>query len=184
MTKCGVCDPSAGNGDEDTVAAKEKENTATAGNGNADTSAGRIDLENYFYLRHKESFYKHAFDSNKVGSSTFKSKAELDNIKYVVHTWNDYLEREKNSDLTEDGIWVFRRFKSTNKAGYKWLRQYKTITIDVNGWEKTILHCLEVKKGDTVPSLGRDVISQEEVFDAINDTHHSTGHMGMEHIYT
>ena len=111
-------------------------------------------MENYFYLRYKESFYKHAFDDNKAGNSTFKSKAELDNIKYVLQTWNTYLEREKNNYLTEDNIWVFRRFKSTNKAGYKWLRQYKTITIDVNGYEKTILRHLEVKKGDTVPSLG------------------------------
>ena len=47
-----------------------------------------------------------------------------------------------------------------------------------------ILCCLEVKKGDTVPSLGQEVISQEEVFDAINDIHRSTGHMGMEHTYT
>ena len=47
-----------------------------------------------------------------------------------------------------------------------------------------ILHCLEVKKGDTVPSLGWEVIPKEEVFDAINDVHHSTGHMGMEHTYT
>ena len=47
-----------------------------------------------------------------------------------------------------------------------------------------ILHCLEVKKGDMVPSLGWEVIPEEEVFDAINDIHHSTGHMGMEHTYT
>ena len=179
MTECGLCDPSAGNGDEDTTAGKEKENTAAAGNWNADTSANRIDLENYFYLRHKESFYKHAFDSNKAGNSTFKSKAELDNIKYVVQT----CEREKNNDLTEEDIQVFRRFKSTNKAGYKWLRQYKTITIDVNGCKKMILHCLEVMKGDTVLSLGWEIIPKEEVFDAINNIC-STGHMGMDHTYT
>jgi hypothetical protein len=47
---------------------------------------------------------------------------------------------------------------------------------------KVILCRMESKKdenGEEKLELGREVISQEEVFDAINDIHRSTGHMGM-----
>jgi hypothetical protein len=52
---------------------------------------------------------------------------------------------------------------------------------------KVILRRMESKKdknGDEKLELGREVISQEEVFDAINDIHRSTGHMGMERTHT
>jgi len=40
------------------------------------------------------------------------------------------------------------------------------------------------ENGDEKMLLGREVISQEEVFDDINDIHQSTGHMGMERTHT
>jgi hypothetical protein len=63
----------------------------------------------------------------------------------------------------------------------------KTFELNVNGTMKVILHRMESKKdenGDEKLELGREVVSQEEVFDAINDIHRSTGHMGMERTHT
>ncbi len=67
------------------------------------------------------------------------------------------------------------------------INQYKTFELDVNGTMKVIFCCMEPKKdenGKEKLELGRDVISHEEVFDAINDIHRSTGHMGMERTHT
>jgi hypothetical protein len=59
--------------------------------------------------------------------------------------------------------------------------------LNVNGTTKVILCRMELQKdenGDEEMLLGREVISQEEVFDAINDIHWSTDHMGIEHTHT
>jgi hypothetical protein len=97
------------------------------------------------------------------------------------------VDREKNISLTEEEQQAFTLFKQANKAGTKWVKQYKTFELNVNGNTKVILRHMELQKdenGDERMLLGREVIGQEEVFDAINDIHWSTGHMGMERTHT
>ncbi len=101
--------------------------------------------------------------------------------------WHDYADRAKESTLSEQEEKAFSLFKRANKPGNKWVKQYKTFELNVNGTMKVILRRMESKKdenGDEKLELGREVISQEEVFDAINDIHRSTGHMGMERTHT
>jgi len=146
-------------------------------------------MELHYYRSHKASFNAQAFPPGEVTAKNtkLKQKIQIDHIRNVVHTWHDYADRAKESTLSEEEEKAFAVFKRANKAGNKWVKQYKTFELNVNGTMKVILRRMESKKdenGDEKLELGREVISQEEVFDAINDIHRSTGHMGMERTHT
>jgi hypothetical protein len=169
--------------------------------GVASPSAGSLDevippdalaeqhMELHYYRSHKASFNAQAFPPGEVTAKNtkFKPKIQTDHIRNVVHTWHSYADRAKGQTLSEQEEKAFTLFKQANKAGNKWIKQYKTFELNVNGTMKVILRCMESKKdenGEEKLELGREVISQEEVFDAINDIHRSTGHMGMERTHT
>ena len=146
-------------------------------------------MELHYYRSHKASFNAQAFPPGEVTAKNtkLKQKIQIDHIRNVVHTWHDYADRAKESTLSEQEEKAFSLFKQANKPGNKWVKQYKTFELNVNGTMKVILRRMESKKdenGDEKLELGREVISQEEVFDAINDIHRSTGHMGMERTHT
>jgi hypothetical protein len=146
-------------------------------------------MELHYYRSHKASFNAQAFPPGEVTAKNtkLKQKIQIDHIRNVVHTWHDYADRAKESTLSEQEEKAFALFKRANKPGNKWAKQYKTFELNVNGNMKVILRRMESKKdenGDEKLELGREVISQEEVFDAINDIHRSTGHMGMERTHT
>jgi hypothetical protein len=122
-----------------------------------------------------------------ASNTKFKPMIQIDCIRNVAHTWSDHSDRKKNNSPSEEEQKAFTLFKQANKAGNKWIKQYKTFDLNVNGTTKVILPCMELQKdenGDEKMLWGRGVISQEEVFDAINDIHRSTGHMGMECTHT
>ncbi len=122
-------------------------------------------------------------------NAKIKLQSQLDCIKHVVHTWNNFIEREKIHNLFKEDIGdfkLFKLFKQTYKVGNNWIQNYKTFVIEVNETTNTILCCLEVKKEDDVEkkSLGREAIGQEEACDAIHVIYCSTNHMGIEHTHT
>jgi hypothetical protein len=161
-----------------------------AGSLDEDALAAEPDcMELHYYRSHKASFNAQAFPPGEVTAKNtkLKQKIQIDHIRNVVHTWHDYADRAKESTLSEQEEKAFSLFKRANKPGNKWVKQYKTFELNVNGTMKVILRRMESKKdenGDEKLELGREVISQEEVFDAINDIHRSTGHMGMERTHT
>jgi hypothetical protein len=137
------------------------------------------DMERHYYRSHKASFNTQAFPPGEVTAKNtkFKPKIQIDCIRNVVHTWHDYADRTKDQALSEREEKAFNLFKQANKAGNKWINQYKTFELNLNGTMKVILCRMESKKdenGEEKLELGREVISQEEVFDAINDIHRST----------
>jgi hypothetical protein len=146
------------------------------------------DMELHYYRSHEASFNRQNPPGEVTAKNTkFKPKIQIDPIRNAVHTWHDYADRAKDQTLSEQEEKAFTLFKRANKAGNKWIKQYKTFELNVNGTMKVILCCMESKKdenGEEKLELGREVISQEEVFDAINDIYPSTGHMGMERTHT
>ncbi len=147
------------------------------------------DMELHNYSSHKASFNAQSFPLGEVTAKNtkFKPKIQIDCIRNVVYTWHDYADRAKDHTLSKQEEKAFTLFKQANKAGNKWIKQYKTFELNVNGTMKVILCRMESQKdenGEENLELGREVISQEEVFDAINDIHQSTDHMGMERTHT
>ncbi len=180
---------------EDTTPAVGGEKTgvaSSAGGLDEDTpkdAPAEQDMELHYYRSHKASFNMQVFPPGVVAASNtkFKPKIQIDCIRNVVHTWHMYSYRTKNQTLSEEKEKAFTQFKRANKSGNKWIKQYKTFKLNVNGTIKVILCCMELQKDendDEKMLLGREVISQEEVFDAINNIHRSTGHMGMERTHT
>jgi hypothetical protein len=180
---------------ENTTPAVGSEKTgvaSSAGGLDEDTpkdASAKQDMELHYYRSHKASFNMQAFPPGMVTASNtkFKPKIQIDCIRNVVHTWHEYSYRAKNQTLSEEEKKAFTHFKQANKPGNKWIKQYKTFELNVNGTIKVIFRCMELQKdenGDEKMLLGREVISQEEVFDAINDIHRSTGHVGMERTHT
>jgi hypothetical protein len=142
------------------------------------------DMELHYYRSHKASFNMHAFPPGEATAKNtkFKPKIQIDASGMLCIPGMITVTGEKGKTLSEEDEKAFTLFKRPNKAGNKWIKQYKTFKLNVNGTIKVILCRMESQKdenGGEKLDLGREVISQEEVFDAIHDIHRSTGHMGM-----
>jgi len=107
--------------------------------GVASPSAGSLDevippdalaeqhMELHYYRSHKASFNAQAFPPGEVTAKNtkFKPKIQTDHIRNVVHTWHSYADRAKGQTLSEQEEKAFTLFKRANKAGNKWIKQYK-----------------------------------------------------------
>jgi len=125
---------------EDTTLAVGGEKTgvaSSAGSLDEDTPQDALaeqDMELHYYRSHKASFNMQVFPQGAVTASNtkFKPKIQIDHIRNVVHTWHDYSDRAKNKTLSEEEEKAFTLFKRANKAGNKWIKQYKTFELNVN----------------------------------------------------
>ncbi len=62
------------------------------------------DMELHYYRLHKGLFNMLMFSPCKtIATNTkFKPQTQIDNIRHVVHTWNNYSFRGKNKTLTDE----------------------------------------------------------------------------------
>ncbi len=86
------------------------------------------------------------------GNEVCKSREERDIIFDVVKRWNEFKDKVKEGELTDDDEKDFLKLcQSKNHAAYDWMKKYSTHSITLpNGTVKNILRCLEFDKdGDT-----------------------------------
>ena len=143
---------------------------------------------------HRKAFYMKAYpvanrhelfpkpQSKSASMTTCRPKTEVDYIKNVIHHWGKGIEIRNMEDGEEkDRLLSFRR---RNKVGNKYIHQYCLEEVWAPGDDKPrqVLRRLEAKKGSLDKTLqeGRIVISREELFDAINEWHQHSGHLGQE----
>ena len=143
--------------------------------------------------RHRRAFYLRAFPE-KTGDESLRKpqstsaaithcrpKKDYEYIIYVIQNWNigvkvnDMEEGEEKEDL--------KRFRRINRRGCKYIHQYVVEEIEVPGeYEpRYVLRRMEKSaENPSVLSVGRVVISRDELFDAIDEWHHKNGHLGQE----
>jgi len=143
---------------------------------------------------HRKAFYMKAYpvanrhelfpkpQSKSASMTTCRPKTEVDYIKNVIHHWGKGIEIRNMEDGEEkDRLLSFRR---RNKVGNKYIHQYCLEEVWAPGDDKPrqVLRRLEAKKGSLDKTLqeGRIVVSREELFDAINEWHQHSGHLGQE----
>jgi hypothetical protein len=73
----------------------------------------------HYYRPHKALFNMLVFPPGKTvaANTKFKPQAQIDNIRHVVHTWNNYNFREKNKIFPDEEQKAFALFKQTCKPG-------------------------------------------------------------------
>jgi len=93
-------------------------------------------------IRCPSTFNMQAFPPGAVTASNtkFKPKIQIDHIRNFVHTWHDYSDRANDKTLSEEEEKAFTLFKRANKAGNKWIKQYKTFELNFLRTTKVILH--------------------------------------------
>ena len=149
------------------------------------------DLGSHYREQHRKAFFSQAFGSErkktggeekkKGNNSMCKPKEEFDAVIHVVHTFHVMNARDKEGDLSEVEKKEFNKFKKDNKQAYKWKDLYHTSSIELpDGSTKIVMHRMEKKAGESLLSPGQIVVSQEDVFDIIDELHRANGHMGQE----
>ena len=137
---------------------------------------------------HRRAFMERAFPpeeqednhpQKKSGSiQNARPQEEFDYIQYVVQRWQPDKEiRHMLPGPERDQLLEFRR---EHRSAYKYIKQYYLEDIVVPGEDqpKTIVRRYE----DT--GKNRIVVSREKVFDAIDEWHRESGHMGQERTWT
>jgi hypothetical protein len=106
----------------------------------------------------------------------------VDYIKNVIQHWGKGIKIRDMEDGEEKNRLL--SFRKRNKVGNKYIHQYCLEEVWAPGdvEPRQVLRRLEAKKGALNKTLqkGRIVISKEEVFDAINEWHQHSGHLGQE----
>jgi hypothetical protein len=150
-------------------------------------SSGREDILHGMKLRHRQAFIAKAFPeqlgrlppaNSQVQSGAMKAcrpQAELDYIIHVIEHWEIGTEAKKlPPGPARDKLILFRR---QHRAGNKYIHQYCTEEVWANGdpAPRTIL-----RKYNKDGTPGCIVVSREQLFEAIDDWHSKTGHLGQE----
>ena len=150
--------------------------------------------EDAMTANHRKAFYMKAYpvanphelfpkpQSKSASMQNCRPKTEVDYIKNVIQHWGKGIEIRNMDDGEEkDRLLSFRR---RNKLGNKYIHQYCLEEVWAPGDHepRQILRRLEAKKGSLDKTLqeGRIVVSREELFDAINEWHQHSGHLGQE----
>ena len=141
--------------------------------------------------QHRKAFFSQVFGSErkktggeekkKGNNSMCKPKEEFDAVLHAVHTFHVMNAHDKEGDLSEVEKKEFNKFKKDNKQAYKWKDLYHTSSIELpDGSTKIVMCQMEKKAGESLLSPGQIVVSQEDVFDIIDELHRANGHMGQE----
>ena len=149
------------------------------------------DLGSHYREQHRKAFFSQAFGSErkktggeekkKGNNSMCKPKEEFDAVLHAFHTFHVMNARDKEGDLSEVEKKEFNKFKKDNKQAYKWKDLYHTSSIELpDGSTKIVMRQMEKKAGESLLSPGQIVVSQEDVFDIIDELHRANGHMGQE----
>ena len=131
--------------------------------------------------KHRQVFMSRAFPDTPDGEEEKENddqlwcrpQKELDYIVFVMNNWQPHIHLKTATPGPErDELTKFRR---EHKGGNKFKNKYHLEVITVPGSEpRTVLRRLEKGK------IGRIVVSRESVFDAIDEWHRQTCHLGME----
>lgn len=108
-----------------------------------------------------------------------RPQQELDYIVYVLSNWQVNVNlKQMPAGPEKDKLTKFRR---DHKGGNKFKKKYHLETIQVPGDEpRTVIRRLEENERTGRLEIGRIVLSRESVFQAIDEWHRSTGHLGQE----
>jgi len=137
-------------------------------------------------MRHRQAFMDKAFPPQKethyanaqVKSACMKTcrpQSDIDYIIYVITHWQKGTEAKSLPPGPERDRLI--SFRSNNRCGNKYIHQYFTDEVFAPGdtAPRTVL-----RKYNKDGSEGRIVVSREQLFDAIDEWHEHSGHLGQE----
>ena len=137
-------------------------------------------------MRHRQAFMDKAFPPQKettyanaqVKSACMKTcrpQSDIDYIIYVITHWQKGTEAKSLPPGPERDRLI--SFCSNNRCGNKYIHQYFTDEVFAPGdtAPRTVL-----RKYNKDGSEGRIVVSREQLFDAIDEWHEHSGHLGQE----
>ena len=144
------------------------------------------DISHGIKMRHRKAFMAKAFpdlgdkyqgnaQSQSASIKSCRPQSEVDYIIHVLNNWEKGIEVNRMAPGPDrDNLIHFRR---QHRAGNKYIHQYVTEDIWAPGDEypRTIL-----RKNNKDGTPGRIVVSREHLFDAIDEWHEHSGHLGQE----
>lgn len=140
---------------------------------------------NYYSDSHRRAFCALAFDKKKGSNSGDMDRETYNEIIRVVRRWKSDSLGEKNGEFTDDELRANAKWKSENRKGYNWIKEFHDSTLELpDGTTRDVLYRLEKDKGEAEKTPKRIVLCKDDIFDVINDAHRSNGHMGIERTYT
>ncbi len=132
--------------------------------------------------RHREVFIARAFPTLAEDGEDYmlwcRPQQELNYIIHVLSNWRVGVSLKAMTPGQEkENIANFRR---KNKLGNKYIKKYTLEKIQVPGQDPTTV----VRRIEKNRQVGRIVVSRETVFDAIDEWHRYSGHLGQERTWT
>jgi hypothetical protein len=131
--------------------------------------------------RHREIFMARAFPLLQPDDADYmvwcRPQEELNYIIHVLDNWQVGVNLKQVDPGPEKE--QLSKFWRENKLGNKYIKKYTLETIQAPGDERRIvIHRIEGNR------VGRIVVSRESVFDAIDEWHRESGHLGQERTWT
>ena len=135
--------------------------------------------------KHRDIFIDRAFVSPDADDEDVKDcmlwcrpQQELNYIIHVLQNWQVGVKLKQLPPGPEK--MQLALFHRQNKLGHKYCQKYTLETIQVPGEEqRTVVRRIETKR-----AIGRIVVSRETAFDAIDEWHRQSGHLGQERTWT
>jgi hypothetical protein len=132
--------------------------------------------------RHRKIFMAKAFPPVQDDAADYMlwchPQEEVDYIIHVLSNWQEGVQLKQVPPGPEkDRLATFRR---ENKLGKKYIKKYSLEVIQPPGGDPCTVVCRK-EKGHQV---GRIVVSRESAFDAIDEWHRQSGHLGQERTWT
>jgi len=93
------------------------------------TATNPIAAADYYNNSHRRAFYALAFKPKASNAGDMDREAYCD-IICVVRRWKSDSLGEKNGEFSDDELRANAKWKSENRKGYAWIRDYHASTLD------------------------------------------------------
>lgn len=132
--------------------------------------------------RHRKIFMDKAFPPVADDAADYmlwcRPQEEVDYIVHVLSNWQEGVQLKQVPPGPErDSLAKFRR---ENKLGNKYIKKYSLEVIQPPGGDPRTV----VRRKEKGCPVGRIVVSRESAFDAIDEWHRQSGHLGQERTWT
>ena len=156
----------------------KEDGDAVGGDHDEDKDGEAVVVDPEMVGRHRQVFMERAFggagEDTAANNIIVRPQSELDEIVFVLEHWEVGVPLKSITDPEHHR--AVKLFRKTHKPAYKWVNSYYLERIELpDGTQRKVLRRIEPKR-----ATGRIVMSQETVFDAINEWHYKRGHLGQE----